>query len=301
MRCDMNKTISLREAVRLTILNQHPKPVIALHEFNEYIFGLYRDKRFDGAPVGKIQNAEPEGRILTETFSDMLHQGILSPAIDGYVWQISNRDASTAQQQVCDITPWCHLSCLSAMEWHGLTDRIPHVLHVTQPPLAASRKLHQEYLRSRFPDLKNAAPMLPRKIELAGKIDGKELILHTTSKYRPRPELHGSGGVRVTSLGETFLDMLREPALCGGYSHVEDVFRERAAEYLPVIVKAVDRDGTGIDKARAGYMLEEVCGLSHRTIEKWKETVQRGGSRKLISANPYKNVFSEVWCISINN
>lgn len=297
----MTKTISLRESLRLTLLNRHPKPVIALHEFNEHLYQLYQDKTYEGVPVGKIQTAEPDARILSETLSEMIHQGILLPAIDGYVWQISNRDISTAQQQVCCLTPYSHLSCLSAMEWHGLTDRIPHVLHVTQAKLSAARKLHEVYLRTRFPALKTVLPLLPRGYVPHGKIDGKTLIQHATTRYRPRPELHGSGGVRVTTLGETFLDMLRYPDLCGGYSHVEDVFRERAAEYLPVIVKTVDKEGTGIDKARTGYMLEEVCGLSHRTIEKWKDTVQRGGSRRLVSSNPYKNVFSEVWCISINN
>jgi hypothetical protein len=297
----MTKTISLRESLRLTLLNRHPKPVIALHEFNEHLYQLYQDKTYEGVPVGKIQTDEPDARILSETLSEMIHQGILLPAIDGYVWQISNRDISTAQQQVCCLTPYSHLSCLSAMEWHGLTDRIPHVLHVTQAKLSAARKLHEVYLRTRFPALKTVLPLLPRGYVPHGKIDGKTLIQHATTRYRPRPELHGSGGVRVTTLGETFLDMLRYPDLCGGYSHVEDVFRERAAEYLPVIVKTVDKEGTGIDKARTGYMLEEVCGLSHRTIEKWKDTVQRGGSRRLVSSNPYKNVFSEVWCISINN
>lgn len=297
----MTKTISLRESLRLTLLNRHPKPVIALHEFNEHLYQIYQDKTYEGVPVGKIQTAEPDARILSETLSEMIHQGILLPAIDGYVWQISNRDISTAQQQVCCLTPYSHLSCLSAMEWHGLTDRIPHVLHVTQAKLSAARKLHEVYLRTRFPALKTVLPLLPRGYVPHGKIDGKKLIQHATTRYRPRPELHGSGGVRVTTLGETFLDMLRYPDLCGGYSHVEDVFRERAAEHLPVIVKTVDKEGTGIDKARTGYMLEEVCGLSHRTIEKWKDTVQRGGSRRLVSSNPYKNVFSEVWCISINN
>jgi predicted transcriptional regulator of viral defense system len=297
----MIKTISLRESIRLTLLNHHPKPVIALHEFHEYIYALYREKTFDEMPVGKIKSNEPEVRILNEALSDMLHQGILLPAIEGYVWQISNRDTPTAQQQVCDLTPYSHLSYLSAMEWHGLTDRIPHVLHVTQAPLAAARKVYQAELNVRMPGVKNLSPLLPKGFTPWGPIDGKTLIQHTKTRYRSRDELHGSGGVRVTNLGETFLDMLREPDHCGGYAHVEDIFRERAAEHLPVIVRTVEKEGSGIDRARTGYMLEEVCGLSHRTIDKWKTTVQRGGSRKLVSSNPYKNVYSEVWCISLNN
>lgn len=297
----MNKTISLREALRLTLLNHHPKPVIALHEFNSYLYRLYRDKTFEGSRIGKIQSFEPDARALADTLSGVTEQGVLSPVIPGYIWQISNRDSATAQQIVCDLTPWSHLAYLSAMEWHGITDRIPHVLHIIQAPLSAARKQQLAQLKELFPGMQNEQPLLVRGFTPYEKIDGKELQQHTHRNYRPRAELHASGGIRVSTLGETFLDMLREPDLCGGYIHVQDVFEEYAAEHLAVIVRAVDKTGTGIDKARTGYLLEEVCGLTHRTIDSWKAGVQRGGSRKLVASNPYKSVYSEVWCISINN
>lgn len=297
----MNKTIALREALRLTLLNQHPKPVIALHEFNLYLYRLYRDKTFEGSRIGKIQSAEPDARVIADALSGIIGQGILSPVIPGYIWQLSNRNAATAQQIACDLTPWSHLAYLSAMEWHGITDRIPHTLHLVQAPLATSRKQQLTQLKAQFPGLQNEQPLLVRGFTPHEKIDGKELQQHTHRNYRVRAELHDSGGIRVTTLGETFLDMLREPDLCGGYAHVQDVFEEYAADNLPVIVKTVDKNGTSIDKARTGYLLEEVCGLSHRTIDSWKASVQRGGSRKLVASNPYKNTFSEVWCISINN
>lgn len=297
----MNKTIALREALRLLLLNHHPKPVIALHEFNLYLYRLYRDKTFEGSRIGKIQSAEPDTRVLTDALLGITEQGILSPVIPGYIWQLSNKNAATAQQIVCNLTPWSHLAYLSAMEWHGITDRIPHALHTVQAPLAAARKQQLAQLKEQLPGLQNEQPLLVRAYSPHEKIDGKVLQQHTQRNYRLRAELHDSGGIRVTTLGETFLDMLREPDLCGGYAHVQDVFEEYAANHLPVIVKAVDKNGTGIDKARTGYLLEEVCGLSHRIIDSWKTSVQRGGSRKLVASNPYKNTFSEVWCISINN
>jgi predicted transcriptional regulator of viral defense system len=221
--------------------------------------------------------------------------------IPGYIWQLSNHDAATAQQIACDLTPYSHLAYLSAMEWHGITDRIPHVLHLSLASLPAARRMQQGELAERFPDLRNMQPLLVHGFTPSHKIDGKELIQHIHKNYRPKSELHASGGIRVTTVGETFRDMLHEPDLCGGYEHVQDVFQEYAAEYLSVIVKTMDKTGTGIDKARTGYVLEEVCGLSHRTIDNWKASVQRGGSRKLVASRPYKNLFSEVWCISINN
>lgn len=297
----MTKTIPLREALRLTLLNQHPKPVIALHEFNLYVYKLYRDKTYEEYRIGKIQSAEPDARVLADALAGIISQGILSPIIPGFIWQLSNRNAATAQQIVCDLSPWSHLAYLSAMEWHGITDRIPHALHLIQAPLATARKQQLAQLKELLPNLKNEQPLLIRGFTPYEEIDGKELQQHTQRNYRLRAELHNSGGIRVTTIGETFLDMLREPDLCGGYTHVQDVFEEYAKEYLPVIVKTVDKNGTGIDKARTGYILEEVCGLSHRIIDSWKAGVQRGGSRKLVASNPYKNTFSEVWCISINN
>lgn len=297
----MNKTIAVREALKLILLNQHAKPVIALHEFNLYLYRLYRDKTFEGRRIGKIQSAEPDARVLDDALAGIIGQGILSPVIEGYIWQLSNKNAATAQQIVCGLTPWSHLAYLSAMEWHGITDRIPYSLHLIQAPLTTARKQQLTQLKEQFPGLQNKQPLLVRGLTLHEKIDGKEVQQHTYRNYRARAELHNSGGIRVTTLGETFLDMLREPNMCGGYAHVENVFEEHAADNLPLIVKAVDRNGTGIDKARAGYLLEEVCGITHRTIDSWKASVQRGGSRKLVASNPYKNTFSEVWCISINN
>lgn len=297
----MSKTISLREAMRLTLLNHHPKPVISLHEFNTYLYSLYRDKTFDGSRIGKIQSPEPDSRVLADNLVGIIEQGILSPVISGYVWQLSNRDAATAQQIVCNLTPWSHLAYLSAMEWHGITDRIPHVLHLIQAPLATARNQQLAQLKEKFPDLQNGQPLMVRGFTPHEKIDGKELHQHTRRNYRLRADLHASGGIRVTTIGETFLDMLREPDMCGGYAHVQDVFQEYAADNLPVIVKTVDKIGTSIDKARTGYVLEDICSLTHRTIDSWKAGVQRGGSRKLVASNPYKNEYSEVWCISINN
>lgn len=297
----MNKTIPLREALRLTLLNHHPKPVIALHEFNAYLYRLYRDRMYEGRRIGKIQSTEPDVRILTDALTGIIEQGILSPVIPGHIWQLSNQNSATAQQIVCDLSPWSHLAYLSAMEWHGITDRIPNVLHIVQAPLTMARKQHLAQLKERFPGLQNEQPLLVRGFTPYEKIDGKELQQHTHLNYRQKAELHASGGIRVSTLGETFLDMLREPDLCGGYMHVQDVFQEYAAEHLPVIVKTVDKSGKGIDKARTGYLLEEVCGLTHRTIDSWKSGVQRGGSRKLVASKPYKNIYSEVWCISINN
>jgi predicted transcriptional regulator of viral defense system len=105
---------------------------------------------------------------------------------------------------------------------------------------------------------------------------------------------------RVATIGRTFLDMLREPGLCGGIYHVLDIFTEQAPRYLRLIVDEIDRHGTKIDKVRAGYVLAERLNLTHPAFAVWQTCAQRGGSRKLDAQADYSPRFSETWCLSIN-
>jgi predicted transcriptional regulator of viral defense system len=106
--------------------------------------------------------------------------------------------------------------------------------------------------------------------------------------------------LRVATVGRTFLDMLREPLDCGGMQHVLDIYRTSAPRYLTLIVDEVDRNGTGIDKVRAGYVLTDLCGLAHPSIEDWERFGQRGGSRKLDPNAEYASDFSKRWKLSLN-
>lgn len=107
--------------------------------------------------------------------------------------------------------------------------------------------------------------------------------------------------LRVATIGKTFLDMLREPKLCGGINHVIEVFKNHAHQYDNLIINELDRHGNLMEKTRAGYILEEVCNIQNPKIGLWAERVQRGGSRKLDSHSEYSSNYSERWCLSINN
>jgi len=202
----------------------------------------------------------------------------------------------------CCIDPFAYVSHLSAMEHHGLTDRFAKTLYLTRPsPMewrkqAASRmekdlgegfKIYQTF----------GLPLLKRLTFTA--------IRDTTVHFQERSQLGAFRNVsnsclRVATIGRVFLDMLREPKLCGGIQHILDIYKRDAKRYLRLIVEEIDRHGQPIDKVRAGYVLTEVCRLSHPTISNWRIHAQRGGSRKLDPDSEFSSVYSEDWMLSIN-
>ncbi len=70
-----------------------------------------------------------------------------------------------------------------------------------------------------------------------------------------------TGFDRVATVGQTFLDMVREPELCGGMVHVMAVWREHAGERHEEIIQAVDGSASAVARCRAGYILEERLGV----------------------------------------
>jgi predicted transcriptional regulator of viral defense system len=107
--------------------------------------------------------------------------------------------------------------------------------------------------------------------------------------------------LRVSTIGRTFLDMLRKPDYCGGIRHIMDAFSTFGPQYKRLIIDELDRHGNAIEQARAGYLLEECCHIKDdEKIEQWAKRVQRGGSRKLDPEGPYREIYSERWCLSIN-
>lgn len=203
-----------------------------------------------------------------------------------------------AEDIVCLVDPTCYVSHLSAMQRWGLTDRSPDALILTRPDRKSAQACLRSYMDSAL--LENEDNPFPLK-----------LITHPPRVRRRQVHMYEattagawianrSDGVRISTIGQTFLDMLQKPDLCGGMSHVLDVWEEHAADYLGDIVAVVDTATSGLVKSRAGYILEERLALSHPGIEPWKALGQRGSSRKLDPAKEFASAFSETWMISLN-
>jgi len=203
-----------------------------------------------------------------------------------------------AEDIVCLIDPTCYVSHLSAMQRWGLTDRSPKALALTRP----DRKTAAERLLAYRTEVlgEDGADSFPLSIiGHPSRVRGRAVRVRESKSAGSHLTIRGSD-VRLATIGQTFLDMLQEPGLCGGMPHVLEAWEEHAETYLDEIVAAVDAAASGLVKSRAGYILEERLGLHHRGINRWKACGQRGGSRKLDPAEGFAPAFSETWMLSLN-
>lgn len=268
------------------------RPVVTGYEFGVLIATLARDE-----PISLP--------LYTEVIRTLSSFGLISPAKEfkaGTVFHLFGRNKPSPMEVACSVDPFAYVSHLSAMEYHGVTDRFPKILYLSTPAdrewkeQAAARmdkdlKEHKEnYLAAKLPSLRY------QKFE---RIDGVRVELMRRS-HRGAFKTIKSPSIRVAMVGRTFLDMLREPELCGGMQHVVDTYQEYAAKFIKLIIDEVDKHGTSIEQARAGYLLETVCGQSDPLFDVWAAKMQRGGSRKLDPQAEYAPIFSKRWALSIN-
>ena len=200
----------------------------------------------------------------------------------------------------CIINPFSYISHLSAIEHHGLTNRISKTLFLSSPPEKKWNELAKQKMSSDLGELfsdylKSGLPRLKR-------INIDKINKHTLNIYKScyLGAFKSHNNIRVSKIGRTFLDMIREPNLCGGIEHILDLYQEHAEKYLRLIVEEINRNGKKIDKVRAGYILTERCKLDHPLIHEWEQCVQRGGSQKLDASAEYSPEYSERWNLSIN-
>jgi len=243
--------------------------------------------------------------LYTELVRLLTSFGLISPAKEfksGTVFHLFGRNKPLSMEVACSVDPFAYVSHLSAMEYHGITDRFPKVLYLSTPPAQEWKEQAEARMDKDLKEFKEgylAAKLPVLRFQKFERIDGVRVDLMRRS-HRGAFKAIKSPSIRVAMIGRTFLDMLREPDSCGGMLHVVDTYREYAGKYFKLILDEVGKHGTMIEKARAGYLLEKVCRKSDPVIEAWASTVQRGGSRKLDPQAEYSPFFSERWALSVN-
>ncbi len=280
------------------------RAVLLRYEIAREAWRLYRAGSFNGLPLLRSRD-RLDGATLTRLERRLTENGVLRP-----VGGVGERAAYTLIgakpaepfELLCLLDPFAYASHLSAMQFHGLTDRMPEQHYVSSPAptdwtrFAHDRMQHDlaedwtEFQASRLPVLERIT--LPR-------IGNRPVHRYSSVHLGAFRNVRGTP-MRVSTLGRTFLDMLREPNLCGGLAHVIDVFREHGATNLRLIADELDTHGAPIDKVRAGFLLEEVSGARDPRLDAWIAHSRRGGSRKLDASAEYSPSFSERWSLSIN-
>lgn len=284
-------------------LGRKQQPVITSYQLGKLIFSAYAHNGIGDTSLN-LKKSVPKKAQYNSALSDMLNAGVLTKfsGLSGNYFKILGMADVDAEEIICSIDPFCYVSHLSAMAYHGITDRLPRTVFVSSPSpkewknFATEQmkkdlgELYESYIEQRFPQMTR-----PRPDKIAGRVVEFKHSSHLGA-YR---NVQGKS-LRVSTISRTFLDMLRDPELCGGMQHVIDVYREYSKQYLRQIIDEIDAHGKEIEKARAGFILENEIGVSDSRIDSWQSKAQRGGSRKLDPNNEYSPFFSERWAISLN-
>lgn len=279
-------------------------PVITSYQFGRILYDLYKECYFENEPLNI--NKEVVGIAeYRRCLSSMKDLGILKdlPTFKRRAFIHLGKTSENAGEIVCSLDPFAYLSHLSAMEYHGVTDRIPVKIYLSSPSSMtwakeADLRMKAEMGEADFLMYKqNDLPLLKKPKFL--KIKNREINCYHSSHRGAFIKVR-DGNMRVSSLGRTFLDMLRNPDLCGGMKHVVNVFEEHAEQYLALIIDEINQHAKAVEKVRAGYILEDLCGIENKGISDWSEFAQRGGSRKLDASAEYVPDWSEKWKISLN-
>lgn len=267
-------------AVRRALINPHSLDAGPLAELVELRSALLE------------QAAESGGRLLVE-----------DPEFSGRVWRVAGVPDGTPEELCCLVDPWCYVSHLSAMQRWGLSNRNPLALHLTRPAAAIWQQQARAELRGLPAPEPGGAPSKPRtRIAFPDRLRRRELQVFQPT-YLGRYVSVADDHARVGMVGQTFWDMVQEPARCGGMAHVVEVWEERAEDYCEEIIATFEDERlptTHLAFCRAGYLLEEVVGVADPRIAAWTRFGKRGGSAKLDPAAPFAERHSERWNLSLN-
>ena len=301
----MSKQVSEVYTTRLTnagqylaeLLEKNNKPVLTQFDFFQIIWKIYQESS------GKklyLRHDTPTKDDYVRLKSSLKKAGVIGADRDygGRAIRVLAVSDLPAEDIICLIDRTCYVSHISAMQRWGLTDRSPRTLVLTRPDRKTAAAQIREYMTEALNE-DETNPFPPRIIGHPSRVRRRSIQIHESKAAGTFLKNRGTE-IRLSTVGQTFLDMLQKPNLCGGMSHILDIWEEHAKTYLDEIVTAVDTSTSGLVKSRAGYILEERLGLHHRGIKHWEKFGQRGSSRKLDPAKAFSPTFSGTWMISLN-
>ena len=196
-----------------------------------------------------------------------------------------------------ELHPYAAIGYLSALELHSLTLERPRQVFALVPRTRALVKIPIGTEPRDWEGLER--PEGRQTGRLAGvSVIWKQIATERffgTGLYQPYGFL-----LRATTLERTLLDVLQSPELGGGFEGVLEAWGAAADTMdIDLLVTYVERFDIGVLRQRVGFLLEEL-DFSHPELDRWQSMAQRGGSSKLVAANPYASTYSKRWNLSIN-
>ncbi len=297
----MQKTISIEEAASLWVIGLDRKTAFFDSELYEFLHYIRETRSFQNQNIKGFRTDSNLKKKLSEVTDYLVSSGLVQKPYDNY-FVIANKNPSDLEI-VCSLYNIGYITYLSAMRFYNLTNRIPKRIDYIAPTRPLWKKTQSQLLSENSIDGKNLGKnnfFIPPYPSERIKIKGKYLNVH--SRSRLYPHMNKGEGVRIIRIGDLFLEMVKNPDLCGGFQHVLEVYEEMAEVLLNEIIDSVELYGTAIDKSRIGFILNSHLDIQDPIIAEWKAySTARGGSRKMISNEPYSDLYSEDWCISLNH
>lgn len=296
----MKDTISIEEAVVLWVNELKQRSAFFESELMS-LLGKFRDnKSFRDKKIRNLRRDANLKRLFQKIKSYLVLNEIVKETPYGYLIICSSK--TNDLEIVCSLYPTGYISYSSAMRYYNLIDKSPKNIDFVALPRNLWKEEQSKVLEDNYvyglniDDNHFITPYPSKRI----RVKSKYLNIHSrTPSYQY--ELKDSA-LRVISIGDLFLEMLRYPELCGGFQCVLEIYEEMGRVFLEEIIESVEQFGNHIDKCRIGFVLQCHLGIDDERVIKWQRYApSRGGSRKMVSKNPYSNNYNEVWCISLND
>lgn len=287
------------------------KTAISKQELYDFFLEMWENKEYKGI---KISDLRYNSKYYKKKFKNVLRELESYPQIkcigddslgSSYLINLTISPLNISKL-ICDLYPLGYISYLSAMQFHKLINTKNHnsVLYTTVDRKIWKNIFYDVVSKNDYPffsdtyhhDLMDLIPRFPTE----EKYLDHDLVVFTTKNLQGYETLND---IRVRQLPFLFLDMVRTPQYCGGVETVLSVFKKYSKLLLEDILDITQSEGTNIDKARIGFILDEILNIKHPTIDEWKTTMvdRRGGSRKFIAYLPFESRFSATWNISLNH
>jgi len=262
-----------------------------------------QDRRWSGSGarfpevIRALNRMEKDGVVIKDAdVPGLYHYEDSAPSPDDKL--VAPAGLSSSEYEVLmEAHPFAALSHFSALMFHGLTNEFSNAIHLVIPATGRADQVPIGVEREESDML----PYMPT--HTPSTIRGRRVVWHRRRRkawFGVATYRSGESPLRVVNPQRSLVDGLANPESCGGIVVVLRSWRDFARHMdVDTLIEYADMLDSMLQRQRVGYVLSEL-GVDHPKFEKWKSNAKRGGSNRLVAAEPFSSVFSEEWKISLN-